>query len=105
MSKELDQDNIISALTGEPIVRTCVTCEHYEVRWFNEAQCSRLLELKYHPVTGKKTWMNDYHDCVDDRCLGSRAHRPEDPCGPAGKHWEQKPHKKFWYKFSPKWTN
>ena len=56
MSKKLDQDNLINAIKGDPILRACIQCEHYQKHWFVDAVCTYRTKLKYHPVTGKKNF-------------------------------------------------
>ncbi len=87
---ELEQDNIISALKGDDIIRSCVSCEHYQSHWASDDTCRRQLKLKYHPITGKKELMGDVNTCLSERCLGNRISRPEEPCGPDGRHWKER---------------
>lgn len=95
MSKELDFENIVNAIKGDPIVRSCVTCEHYRGSWFSDVTCARELKLTYHPITGKKVLMGEVFTCMAERCMTGRLDRPENPCGPSGKHWQEK-RPSFW---------
>jgi len=91
MSTELDYDNVVNAIKGDPLVRSCVTCKYYRGSFMSDSTCIRQLELKYHPITGKKVWMGIIYTCAEDRCIsGSRSSRPEEPCGPDGKYWKEK---------------
>lgn len=89
MTTELDQDNLVSAIKGEPLIRSCVTCKYYRSYWLSEPDCVVNLELKYHPITGKKAWMGTTYNCENMRCIDDYS-RPPEPCGPDGKHWEEK---------------
>jgi hypothetical protein len=67
MATELDEDNIINALSGKPIIKACKNCKYYYKEWGSEANCHRDLKLDYHPVTGKKSWLGDTYRCNQER--------------------------------------
>ena len=93
MTKELDQDNLIKALSddNESIIRACVNCKHYRKPFGAEAICTRDVKMQFHPVTGKRTLMGASYKCVADRKVGGySSDRSEYPCGLKGKHFELK---------------
>lgn len=85
---EIDKENTIRALKGEDLIRTCISCDHYQKSIFwSEAECVRRLTLSYHPVTGKKEWLGDIWSCVSERGHEGRQPPGVEPCGPSGVHW------------------
>lgn len=89
MATELDKDNLINAMKGEEVIRPCVTCKHYRSKWIENDRCVRALKLKYHPITGKKSWMGKSCTCASARCMDDVSHEMN-PCGEYGKYWEKK---------------
>lgn len=92
MATDLDKENLISALSGEEIIKACVNCKHYSKTIFEKPYCHRLLRIDYHPVTGKKAVMGERYYCENERKIGDglSTQRSGDPCGKDGKHFEQK---------------
>jgi hypothetical protein len=103
MATELDEDNIINALSGKPIIKACKNCKYYYKEWGSEANCLRDLKLDYHPVTGKKSWLGDTYRCNQERRIeDSTLYRSSDPCNAEGKWFVQKEEVKWFSSWFPK---
>lgn len=89
MALAIDQENIVRALKGEKLIHTCMSCKHYRKLLWATANCAKRLELTYHPITGKKTWMGETNSCELERGLGPAGIIVK-PCGPDGVHWVKK---------------
>ena len=94
----LEQDNLVNVLSGDPVIRACVTCKFYNSRAMSEKpSCTQAQVLMYHPVTGKKEMMGKTYFCEDTRCVtDNHNRRPEEPCGPDGKFYVEKGFKPTW---------
>jgi hypothetical protein len=102
MATDLEKDNLINALSGQPIVNVCKNCKYYYKEWHEDAKCTRDLRIDYHPVTGKKAWLGETYKCNQERRIDdSSLYRSNDPCNAEGKYYVEKEEVKWfssWFK-------
>lgn len=90
-TKELEVENIMRALSEEPILKLCTHCKHFDNKNGSE-KCIRDVELDINPVNGKKTTLGEVHQCsVERETMGSHPLlvKKGSLCGAIGQHWEK----------------
>lgn len=104
MATDLEKDNLINALSGDPIIKACAHCKHYykEKLSYEDARCTRDLKVGYHPVTGKKAMLGETYKCEAERGIKDTAlYRSNEPCREEGRWFEEKVKVKWfssWFK-------
>lgn len=99
MTVELDHENTIRGLKGDPMVKVCVECKfHLETN-----RCHRDRKMAFHNVTGKQEIQGAIHSCniereINDQYEGLVLNKK--CCGAIGQFWVQKEKKE---KKKPRW--